>query len=72
MFVDWNLRYSSRKKLGENLIALPDNGKILFSNSAFIVRGKRQSHLAKANIDIRVMVALLSFPGDPAYESDAF
>ena len=72
MVLDRNLRCSSHKKLGENLITLPGKGKILFSNSTFVMRGKRQSHLVKANVDIRMMVALLSFSGNPVYERDAF
>ena len=33
---------------------------------------KRQSHLVKMNINIRMMIVFLSFPGDSIYKSDAF
>lgn len=61
MALDQNMRRSRHKKPGENLIALPGSGEIFFRNSPFIMGGKRQRHLAKADVDIRMMIAFLSF-----------
>jgi hypothetical protein len=58
------------EKLGENLIALPGKGEIFFSDSSFIMRGERQRHLVKTNINIGMVIDFLSFPGDPVDESD--
>jgi len=59
-------------RLGEYLITLPGKGKIPFSKSTFIMRGKRQRHLVKANINIWMMIAFLSFLGDLINKSDTF
>src|ERR1035437_4742046 len=67
----WNLRRSRHKKLGEDLIALPGEGEIFFGESAFIMRGERQRHLVKTNINIRMVIDFLSFPVDSVDESDA-
>ena len=58
--------------LGEGLIALAGKGKILFGDSSFIMGGELQRHLAKANVDIRMVIELLSFPGDPVDKIDGF
>ena len=68
----WNLRRSRRKNLGEDRIALPGKGKILFGDSSFIMRGELQGHLVKTNVDIRMVIDSLSFPGDPVDKVDAF
>jgi hypothetical protein len=67
-----NLRRSWRKKLGENVITLPGKRKIFFGESPFIMRGQLQRDLIKANINVRMALAFLGFPGDPFDKSDAF
>jgi hypothetical protein len=47
------------------------NAEILFGDSSFIMRGERQRHLIKTNINIRMMIDFLSFPSDTVDEGDA-
>ncbi len=59
------------EKLEKYLIALPGKGKIFFRNSPLIMRGKSQRYLVKANINIRMVLAFLGFPGNPVNKSNA-
>ena len=61
---------SRRKKPGEDLIALPGQGEIFLGDSPFIVRGEPQCHLVEADVDVRMVVDFLGFPGNPVHESD--
>jgi hypothetical protein len=67
-----NLRRSWRKKLGEDVIALSGKRKIFFGDSPFIMRGQLQRNLIKANVNVRMVIAFLGFPGDPFDKGDAF
>jgi hypothetical protein len=51
---------------------LPGEGEILFSDSAFIMRGKGQRHLIKTNIYIGMVIHFLSFRGDPVDKINLF
>jgi hypothetical protein len=51
--------------LGQDLVALPGEDEILFCDASFIVRGEAQRHFVKANINVRMVIDFLSFPGDP-------
>jgi hypothetical protein len=53
-------------------IGPPGKDEIFFCYSSFIIHGELQSHLVKTNIDIRMVIAFLSFPGDPVDKLDAF
>src|SRR5665647_3741117 len=66
-----NLCRSRHKKLGEDLVALPGQGEIFFGDSAGIMRGELQRHLVKTNINIRMVIDFLSFPGDPVDKINA-
>ena len=55
----------------EDLIALPGQREILSGESAFVMRGQRQRHLVKTNINIRMVIELLRFPGEAIDECDA-
>ena len=59
------------EKPEEDFIALPGQGEILFGDSLFFVRGERQRDLIKTNINIRVMIELLSIPGDAVDKGNA-
>jgi uncharacterized LabA/DUF88 family protein len=50
---------------------LPGQGEIFFSDSSFIMRRELQRHLVKPNVDIRMVIDSLSFPGDPIDKGDA-
>ena len=67
-----DLRWSRNKKLGEDLIALAGKRQILFRNSPFIMCAERQYHLVKANINVRMMIAFLSFLVNSVNKSDTF
>jgi hypothetical protein len=66
-----NLRRSRRKKIGEDVIALLGKRKISFGDSPFIMRGQLQRDLIKANVNVRMVIAFLGFPGDPFDKGDA-
>src|ERR1035437_8069279 len=66
-----NLCRSRHKKLGEYLVALPGQGEIFSGNSSRIMRGELQRHLVKTNINIRMMIDFLSFPGNPVDKINA-
>jgi hypothetical protein len=66
-----NLRRSRRKKLGEDVIALSGKRKIFFGDSPLIMRGQLERDLIKANINVRMVIAFLGFPGDPFDKGDA-
>jgi hypothetical protein len=68
----WNLRCSRHKKPGEDLIALPGKGEIVFGDSSFVMCGELQCYLVETNINIRMVIELLSFPNDPVDKIDAF
>jgi hypothetical protein len=72
MGLDWSRRRSQHKKLGENPIAFPSEGEILFGDPTLIMRGQRQRHLVKTNINIRMVVDFLRSPGDPVDKINAF
>ena len=63
---------TGREVFGENFIALPRKRKIFFRNPSFVMCRNRQRHLVKANVDIRMVMAFLSFPGDSVDKSDGF
>ena len=65
-----NLNRSKCKKTEEDLIALPGNGEILFSDPASIMRGERQRHLVKTNINIWIMIEVLNYTGDVVDEGN--
>ena len=68
----WNSPCPRRKVFGENLIALPRKQEIFFRNPSFVMCGKRQRHSVKVNVDIRMVIAFLGFPGDSIDKCDAF
>jgi len=72
MLLNRNPRQPGREVFGENLVALARKGKILFRYPSFFMRGKRQRHLVKTNIYIRMMIAFLSSPCNPVDKGDAF
>ena len=59
------------QKFYESFIALTGKGEIYFGESTFVMRGERQRHLVKTDINIRVVVNFLRPLGDPIDESDA-
>ena len=68
----WNTPCPRHKVFGENLIALPRKQEIFFRNPSFVMCGKRQRHSVKVNVDIRMVIAFLGFPGDSIDKCDAF
>ncbi len=66
------LRQSGREKFGADLIALPGEGEIFFGESAFIMRGEFQCHPVETDVDIRMVIDFLGFPGDPIDKIHAF
>ena len=71
MILVWHPRRSRLQKPGEDLVALPGQGKIFFGESAGIMRGERQFHLIKTNVYIRVVIHFLSALGDAMHKRDA-
>jgi hypothetical protein len=53
-------------------IGPPGKDEIFFCDSSLIMRGELQRHLVKTNVDIRMVIAFESFPGDPVNKIDAF
>jgi hypothetical protein len=51
---------------------LPGKGEVLFGDSTLIMRGQRQRHLVKTNINIRMVVDFLRSPGDSVDKINAF
>jgi len=58
-------------KPGEDVITQPGQDEIFFGDSTFVMRGERQRHLVKTNINIRMMIDFLSAFGDSPHKSDA-
>ena len=54
-----------------DLVTLPGPDEIFFGESAFIMRGKRQHHLVKTNINIRMVIEFLRLLGDAVHEGEA-
>ena len=55
----------------KNLVALLGQREIFFSDSAFVMRGKRQRHLIKTNIYIGMVVHFFSIHSDTINKDDA-
>jgi hypothetical protein len=66
----WQSELIEMQKTEEDLIALPGNGEILFSDPASSLRGERQRHLVQTNINIWIMIEVLSYTGDAVYEGN--
>jgi hypothetical protein len=58
------------QKLEEDFIALPGSGEILFSDPSGIMRGERQRHLFKTNINIWIMIEVLGYTGNAVDEGN--
>ena len=50
---------------------MPGKEEIFFGDSSFIMRGERQFHLVKTNINIRMMIDFLSSFGDSTHKGYA-
>ncbi len=59
------------QKSGEDFVAFPGKEEIFFSYSSFIMGGKRQCHLVKTYINIRLMIDFESLFGDSAHKINA-
>lgn len=66
-----NLRWPRDGQPGIDLITLAGEGEILFGDSPFIMRGERQRHLVKTDVNVRMMIVFLSLFGDPPHKGDA-
>ena len=53
-------------------IGPPGKDEIFFGDSSLFMRGELQRDPVKTNINIRMVIAFESFPGDPVYKLDAF
>ena len=56
---------------GKDFVALLSQREIFFGYSSFVMRGELQRYFIKTNLDIRMVIHFLRFPGDPVDKIDA-
>ena len=62
---------SRRSEFGKIRVALAGQGEILFCESSGIVRGERERHLVKTNINVGMVMELLGVLGRAVDQRDA-
>ena len=71
MIVIGNARSSRFRELGENLVTFPGKDEIFFGESAGIMRGERERHLVKTDVNIGMVIDFLSALGDAVHKGNA-
>jgi hypothetical protein len=60
------------QSIWQDLVALARKQEIFFRNPSLVMRGEGQRPFVKANVDIQMVIAFLSFSRDPVDKADAF